>query len=61
MRLDIDWRNLPYPEEGMEPTATLSNGRWRSSEAGNDGYALRSIAISLKRIADAMEIGFGEN
>ena len=50
----IRWGDVPLPRELMEPSAFLGNDRWRRDNQGGT-MAERSIAISLKRIADMME------
>jgi hypothetical protein len=56
----IEWRNIPLPKEVMETEAYLGGDRWRSDSQGGT-MAERSIAISLKRIADMMEKSQKEN
>lgn len=42
------------PEDAMEPSAELKGDQWRYSITSSD-HSLRSIAISLTRIADRLD------
>jgi hypothetical protein len=55
----MNYDRTPLSKEMMEPAASQEGDRWRYDTMDKSTQAERSIAISLKRIADMMEKHYG--